>query len=960
MKSMKVFGGVIIFLVAGVLLAQGVPQTVNYQGRLTDDTGLPLDGPVQMRFRLLDADTISASVLWSETQSSVQVDNGIYHVQLGSVNALPPSALSQADIYLEVIVEGEILRPRSPLTSVAFAHKAAEVPDGAITSAMIEDGTISPDDVGFNYAGSTSQGGAASDLACTDCVSSAEVQFNYAGSASEGGAASNLACVDCVSSTEVQFNYAASYSEGGSAINSDLLNFEDGSYYLDATNINAGTLGNPYFSAYSNLWDEGYLNNDAGADILTRTQSDARYLEACSECSGTFVDEWEVWDSNLVVNGDLQVNGNNIGISTLPNGSYGILNDSASAPSYGARLYGTSEGIRGALSSDPNDHYAYLGSSTCGIYARSGNTDEAGTRYGGTFYAHTQGPAYGIYGLAYGYGVSSAYGVRGYGYNSSSGPAYGGYFETSNIGTGTHYGIYSIAQSDLSSTTGIEARSYTFGGTNRTVYGVRGQAWNDTDGPSYGGHFSTLSTGTGERYGVYAECDSNSSTPNYGVYGTSANYGGSDTYGGYFVAENTGGAGTKYGVYGNGVGYGVYGEANSTGVYGTGVTYGVQGRSSNYGGRFEFSTDPSIHYANLGGFYYGVYARSGDSSMTSDMHGGRFFSYTQRNSYGVRGEAYSYSDNYSAYGVYGYASNTGDNPAYGGYFSTASSGSGSHYGVYSLGVGDSDTSWIYGVWARGTNYGDYPAIGGYFDTSSSGTGTHMGVYAFGIGATTTDDVYGLYAQASDGSANSHTYGVYASAFGGSHNDSLYCSSGDKHWVNPDPEDPSKSIVYTTLEGWESGTYFRGKAELKNGKAVITLPEHFRKVTSPDHEITVQVTPRSMDSQGLAVIKSTNSEIVVGELYGGKGNYEFDYLVQGVRLGYEDHEPTIDNVDYVPFQGNQSLLDDSEWTTQEWYDNQSAGLKKIFKNNGTLKADGKINEDLFKEKGWKIVKEKKEK
>ncbi len=146
MKVARIIGGLILVLISGAVLAQGVPQLINYQGRLTDDTGLPIDGAVEMRFRLLDADTITASVLWSETQSSVQVKGGIYHIMLGSVNPLPPSALSQADIYLEVRVAGEILRPRSRITSVAFAHKA----DQASQAAQVAPGAVTAESIGEN------------------------------------------------------------------------------------------------------------------------------------------------------------------------------------------------------------------------------------------------------------------------------------------------------------------------------------------------------------------------------------------------------------------------------------------------------------------------------------------------------------------------------------------------------------------------------------------------------------------------------------------------------------------------------------------------------------------------------------------------------------------------------------------------------------------------------------------
>jgi hypothetical protein len=49
------------------------------------------------------------------------------------------------------------------------------VANGGITSAMITDSTVAAADVGFNYAGSSSKGGPASDLACTTCVAPAEV-----------------------------------------------------------------------------------------------------------------------------------------------------------------------------------------------------------------------------------------------------------------------------------------------------------------------------------------------------------------------------------------------------------------------------------------------------------------------------------------------------------------------------------------------------------------------------------------------------------------------------------------------------------------------------------------------------------------------------------------------------------------------------------------------------------------
>jgi hypothetical protein len=52
------------------------------------------------------------------------------------------------------------------------------------------------------------------------------------------------------------------------------------------------------------------------------------------------------------------------------------------------------------------------------------------------------------------------------------------------------------------------------------------------------------------------------------------------------------------------------------------------------------------------------------------------------------------------------------------------------------------------------------------------------------------------------------------------------------------------------------------------------------------------------------------------------------------------------------------MEEGEMTTQEWYDSHSKSMKRMFKMNGTLNEDGSVNEKLFKDKGWKLVKEKK--
>jgi hypothetical protein len=110
-------------------------------------------------------------------------------------------------------------------------------------------------------------------------------------------------------------------------------------------------------------------------------------------------------------------------------------------------------------------------------------------------------------------------------------------------------------------------------------------------------------------------------------------------------------------------------------------------------------------------------------------------------------------------------------------------------------------------------------------------------------------------------------------------------TGKKSFVQAHPTDPSKEIAYVALEGGEAGTYVRGSGELVNGRAVIELPAHFGLVTG-EAGLTTQLTPRGEWLQ-LYVVHVTSEQLVVQEAQGKSG--QFDYLVQGVRTGYAEHQ-----------------------------------------------------------------------
>ena len=111
----------------------------------------------------------------------------------------------------------------------------------------------------------------------------------------------------------------------------------------------------------------------------------------------------------------------------------------------------------------------------------------------------------------------------------------------------------------------------------------------------------------------------------------------------------------------------------------------------------------------------------------------------------------------------------------------------------------------------------------------------------------------------------------------------------KNFRIPHPKDTSQEIWYACIEGPEAAAYERGTATLKNGEAFIPFSEHFREVINPN-TTTMVLTPLSSDTDGLAVVEKTPTGFKVRELRGGKGNFNFDWEVKGVRKGHEDFRP----------------------------------------------------------------------
>jgi hypothetical protein len=110
-------------------------------------------------------------------------------------------------------------------------------------------------------------------------------------------------------------------------------------------------------------------------------------------------------------------------------------------------------------------------------------------------------------------------------------------------------------------------------------------------------------------------------------------------------------------------------------------------------------------------------------------------------------------------------------------------------------------------------------------------------------------------------------------------------SGTVSFVQNHPDDASRVVVYHAPEASEVAVYTRGTASTHDGIARIELDETFRWVTNPDLGLTAHVTPRAPDPD-LHVVSVSPSELVVA----GSADVEFDYMVWGLRIGFEESSP----------------------------------------------------------------------
>jgi len=317
----------------------------------------------------------------------------------------------------------------------------------------------------------------------------------------------------------------------------------------------------------------------------------------------------------------------------------------------------------------------------------------------------------------------------------------------------------------------------------------------------------------------------------------------------------------------------------------------------------------------------------------------------------TEGGLYATSADATGMAVWGIATNPGAYTNWGGFFVAAGdAGHGAEgrafgangRGVYGYATGTYGAG-VYG-YATGTySFGVYGASTGassrgVYGTSSNDTGVAVAGDAFGANGT------GIVGNAPPtGHAGWFNGRVYV-------NGDL-SASGTKPFIQPHKKDPSKEVVYVAAEGPEVMVFFRGAGVLKNGKAVIKLPEYFSMVAS-EQGVQVQVTPTEA-CNGSYVAKQGRESIEVRELNRGRHSVGFNYLVTGVRAGFEGHQPVADNTHFRPGPNETAKAFEDRYKGDTI---NITALRAMLTANGILTSEGKLNRDVVAKLGWTVKEE----
>ena len=458
MRRLLTSGIFVVFCFLTVVILAQVPQLLNYQGRLTDDKGIPIITTTTVRFSLYqggDAATPGSGTLCYQEDASVTPDdNGVFSHLIGSGSVisgtLDSTVFQTADpVFLEITIDpagaSETLLPRKQIVTVGYSFKSeladdADTVDGqdssafspvvhnhdpdyvnegqadSVTSAMIVDGTIVDADINAsaNIAGSKiDPTGLDADLL----------------DGKDSLAFVHTAGDDMTGTLNV--TSPAGYAVYGSSPKHGIYGIS-----TDTTGTNWGVLGEGVSPGAWGVYGTAPTYGVYGLATATSGTNYGVYGESASGSGGRGVYGLATatsGENNGVYGLSYSTEGRGVyGIASAASGiTYGVYGETASTSDYASGVYGYASGTSGR---------------NCGVYGKSDSS--SGRAVFGLATSTYGGLTYGVYGESRStgmgvFGIGTATSVASYGVYGQSDSTIGwGVYGFASASSGTTYGVY--------------------------------------------------------------------------------------------------------------------------------------------------------------------------------------------------------------------------------------------------------------------------------------------------------------------------------------------------------------------------------------------------------------------------------------------------------------------------------------------------------------------------------------
>ncbi|GEM_PF-1698350 len=472
-----------------------VPSLISYQGHLTSSAGVPLNTTLGLVFTLY-ADSAGTTLLWSETQPTVTVTDGLFQVLLGSVNPIGSGVFGGERRWLKVQIEGgAVVATPIPIVSVAYAYRAAksDTANYALSGA------------GGSGNGWTDDGNDVRLITNADNVgigiSSPDAKLHIRNESTTINAV--LISNESASNPEPALWVETSGNAAAIRASSPM------SYGVHASSANSygvyGTGSKGIYGYHIDSRHYGYLGGSTagvfGKDSTTGVWGAIGGGNSGVYGEGNSKSSFGLYGYNT---------GGGIGIIGGSADSMGVYGSSASK--YG--VYGT--GSKGVFGLHPGtNHYGFLGGANQGVFGKDSTTGVWGALGGGNAGVYGEAQTTNSNGV-YGYNTAAGVGVRGgsvdsCGVHGSSARDFG------VLGTGVR-GVY-----------GLYLTNGNYGYLGSSDYGAYGEYEDSTNWGGLGGVFYGLSSYSRNGYGTYSRSDNGIgvlgfSNDSVGVYAVS--YGG--------------------------------------------------------------------------------------------------------------------------------------------------------------------------------------------------------------------------------------------------------------------------------------------------------------------------------------------------------------------------------------------------------------------------------------------------